>query len=174
LHVRARDDLIERLVSFEGRKSDAETRLSIAHEGNPNHLETALDIIYPNPADAAHKLVPSVAHDRIKRSQVRPHRGYERPQRLVSRGVAVAIIETFQIIEVDKSQHEAPVAPTGTIDLVLQRERAALAAERAGERIDLGRLQLRLETLDYEGRLGAVTGRATSVACGSGTAFVGL
>ena len=56
--------------------------------------------------------------------------------------VPVAVVERLELVDVDEGEHEPAVAAAGAVDLVLERDLAHLAPQRAGEVVVVGVAEL--------------------------------
>ena len=113
--------------------------------------------------ERADELVAAVAHHGVERAQPVAHGGDDRLEQRVPCVVAVAVVERLQLVDVDEGQDEPAVAPAGAVDLVLERDLAHLAPQRAGEVVVVGVAELDGGARAILGRRGTVGGGARTV-----------
>ena len=91
------------------------------------------------------------------------------PEHRVARCVSVAIVDHLESVDVREGQHEPSVRPSRPVDLVGERELAHLPTIRAGQRVEVRRMQLRLEAGTLGGGDGAIVRRTLAVGRGTDT-----
>ncbi len=75
----------------------------------------------------------------------------------------VAVVERLQLVDVDEGEDETAVAPARAVDLVLERDLAHLAPQRAGEVVVVGVAELDGGARAILGRRGTVGGGARTI-----------
>ncbi len=121
--------------------------------------------------DAAHELVAAEADDRVVGAEVRAHRRDQHPEHAVARGVAVAVVDALEPVDVDVGDDELAVGAPRPVDLVAQGQPPHLAPEGTGEAVEVRALQLGLEAGALQGLVlllerVALVGRAAAALAG--------
>ena len=92
--------------------------------------------------ERADELVTPDSDDRIIGAQVRSDRADDVSQQFVTCGMAFAVVDLFEPVDVDVGEHEASVSAPSAVDLAVERDHSKLASEGAGELVDLRASQL--------------------------------
>jgi hypothetical protein len=141
--VTALRELLERVFRPERREADADRR---ARPGLLDRgcyrLKSTASVLGQAVPQRAEELVTPDSDDRIIGAQVRSDRADHVSQQSVTCGMAFAVVDLFEPVDVDAGEHEAPVSAPSAVDLALERDHSKLASEGAGELIDLPTSQL--------------------------------
>ncbi len=111
----------------------------------------------------ADELVTPDSDDRIIGAQVHSDRGDHVSQQLVTCGMAFAVVDLFEPVDVDVGEHEASVSALSSVDLAVERDHSKLASEGAGELIDLRASQLASRPLAIARSADAICGGLVAV-----------
>ena len=166
--VAAGDEIGQGVARPQLGHADADARLVVFASQRLRDLDEALGHV--DRVGARHRgdeLVAAVADDRVERAQLGPDRGDDGNQERVAGAVALVIVDRLEPVDVDVGKNEPSVAAPGAIDLVLQRGIAHLAAQRAGEIVQVRVAQFDGGLLAIARRRGAISGRGCAVGCRS-------
>jgi hypothetical protein len=136
--VSALGELLERVRWVERRKADADRcgRVGVLDRGL-YRLESPASVVWRAVTQRAHELVTPDSDDRVIRAKVRLDRTDHFLQQHIACGMALAVVELFELINVDERDHKESGAVPCSVDLTLERDHSELAAQSAGERIEL-------------------------------------
>ena len=84
------------------------------------------------------ELVPAQARQHVRVAQLGRQRLGDPDDELVAGGVAEAVVDVFEVVEVDEQQRAARVVAAHVRELVLERALEAAAVEQPGERVVVG------------------------------------
>ena len=93
----------------------------------------------------------------------------DRSEQRVARGMALAVVDLLELVDVDEGEDETAGAVTSTVDLPLECEHSQSAAQRAGEWIELRLFQRLFQKLAIPGRGRAIRSGAFAVHRSAGT-----
>jgi hypothetical protein len=157
-------EVVEHIAPPQRGEADADRGVLPGEQLLLDLREAMLALLQVDPGERADELVAAHPDDRVGGAQLRADRIGHASQQGVARGVAGAVVDALEPVDVDESEHELLVGVASPVDLPLQRQRADTSHVGPRELVDIGVADFCFRLLEVAARLLAVARRALAVA----------